>query len=414
MKKTLLALVLGSVAASSFAYINLFSSADGRSKIRFGGDFRVVGQYQDNSFYYPSKAGSDEFYTFNQLRYRFSLDGHVFLNPETYLGFYTRFNGSFTNYQYTYTGSDTNANFRNSTRMSYKTDNGSTKVRYHNQYSPDIDRFQVYFGSYKFGRVTLALNSKNMGNQEVGAADNNDFSTATNFVYTFYTALSNVYLRNYDWTVRYDLTTDPNAKYLASVSYARGKSDIYSTQSSSKYKYNHDVQVSFGYKFNRQNGFYLNAASTAEATNTRDKTATKSEGVELYADVRPIPEYNNLRLRTAISTMSQNHRSWNYKIKVTSFSVDLTHYDTFVKGLNLYAGGGVKLDKRAYATYNTTTKTYQGYAGGEYYILNTYTGDKVTLKGFLEGLYSREKRENWSTNRSMNSRSVAAGFRLFL
>ncbi|RIY33715.1 hypothetical protein [Psittacicella gerlachiana] len=432
MKKTLLALALTGLATSSFAYVNVFTSADGRSYVSVGADLRAIYSYEDKttSLYNRSTAADDYKSTYG-FRTRFTLNGKAWLNPTTNLGFHARVGAQWvsthatvqnTTVSRTRVGYPYATYFTTKKSLVYTNNRGNTKLHDHSVTDPRFERLYVYFENFSFGKVTIAPGLANIANQEQGAADQNDFGTSTNYVSTPYSASSDAYLLYADWTLRYDLTSNPNVPYRFAVSTSAKRST--NTFADGNYKYDRDMQASFGWKFDRNNSVYLNVTGRRVANGSTNFTGyTNTLAFELFADVRPVPGYNNLRLRANISTSKQNRDTWTRANYSTSVGFDVAHYDTFVKGLTLYTGYIYKYSKSNYSTSTQLfryTKDKFAYLGGEYYIYDSYQGDAFTLKYFVEGLRSNSSQSNntgsTTTRGTLNhlqNTQVATGFRLF-
>ncbi|MFC6276431.1 hypothetical protein [Psittacicella hinzii] len=435
MKKTLLALVLATIGTSAFAYVNLVSSGDGRSYLRGGLSAELSQRLTGSSYINLNNTNATERDNYHQQRYRFraTLDARAAITPAFYIGFFIRATHSFNpstivttnkNYSANYLSASNRNNgnilraygvgFNDSRKLNYcyKSENGNQKCKTHSEYRPGFDRIQFWVNSYQYGKVTFAFKAQGSSNQNIGAADNNDFSTSTNFLDTPYSALSDVYLTGYDFSVRYDLTTDPRKPYKLAVSTARKKTDTYSYDSQWKYKYDNDYQVSASYEFSRNNKITLNAARKSSALTrglkaNSDRTSVKTTGYGIYADVR-MPGRDNLRIRAEISTFTQNHRSWNYKNKELSYGIDLIHYDLFTRGFAVYGGYIYKSQTKDYydnsRVLDAHTKQRVTYLGTQYNILDTYHGDKLTVKVYLEGSLDEIKYVNAPRNFGYNGK----------
>ncbi|RIY33630.1 hypothetical protein CJP74_01185 [Psittacicella melopsittaci] len=432
MKKTLLALVLGSMAASSFAYVNLFASADGRSTIQLGLDLRLHYIYDGKDLDIRNGATqSQDWVNTLGFRPRVQLRARAWLNPRTNIGFDSRIGANWIN---------SHAGMQNATASRtqyygtinygtydtraqafperYTLENGVTKQKTRSITNPRFERLYVYFENFDFGRITIAPGLSNIRSQEQGAADYNDFGTSTNVVTTPYSALSDVYLTYADWTARYDLTSDPNKKYRVAVSTSWKQGERYVD---GRNKYARDIQASFGWKFDRNNSIYLNLA-TARSIN-ESTTAflgyTTAWGAEVYLDLRPIPGYRDLRVRTNVSVLKQHDYNRDQPSHKASFGLDVQHNNTFVKGLTVYGG---YINKYTKSHYNRNTGNYSQvqesatYLGTEYWVFDSYAGDAFSLKYFVEGNYYKVRNTTAASTRVVNKltdKQVATGFRLF-
>lgn len=426
MKKTLLALVLGSMAASSFAYVNLFASADGRSTIQLGLDLRLHYSYENKDL--NNRNGSVYAFDYAKttgFRPRVQLRARAWLNPRTNIGFDSRIGANWTNTHagmtnITATGS---RNSYNSTiggsYVNYGTHyskNGITKQKSHSVVDPRLERLYVYFENFDFGKITIAPGLTGIYSQEQGAADNNDSGSSTNVIYTPYSALSDVYLGYADWTVRYDLTSDPNKPYRLAVSSAAARSD---SRIQGSYKFSRDLQASLGWRFNRDNAIYINLARANILRSTSQTGYNPRYGAEVYLDLRPISGYRDLRVRTSVSLFKQSFYNGSQPTRKAYFSFDVQHNNTFVKGLTVYAG---YVNKYTKTNYNNSTQNYvqiqesSTYLGTEYWAFDSYAGDAFSLKYFVEVQYYKVRNTSNAATRVVNKltdKQVATGFRLF-
>ncbi|RIY33885.1 hypothetical protein CKF54_02020 [Psittacicella hinzii] len=428
MKKTLLALALGSMAASSFAYVNLFTSADGRSYISVGADVRAVFAYQDRETgLYNYRTEGDSYAKTFAFRPRFTLSGKAWLNPTTNIGFHARVGANWfsthgatnnTTAAGTRVGGAYSHYFLGRKGYAYSS-NGVTRFNTHSVTDPRFERLYVYAENFTYGKLTIAPGLTGVYSQEQGAADQNDFGTSTNYVYTPYSALSDTYLAYADWTVRYDLTGDPNKKYRFAISSSAARSS--NTYSDGNYKFARDIQASFGWKFDRQNAVYLNFATNRTLNGSSTFTGySRQYAVELFADFQPVTD---LRVRTNVSYSRQNNARWTNPNYGASLGLDVIYYGAFVKGLNLYGGYIYKYQK---TNYNASTGLFRytkenvAYLGGDYWLYDSRSGDKFSLKYFAEVSYLKATQSNNTgstanrgTDNEIKEVVGATGFRLF-
>lgn len=438
MKKTLLALVLTSVAATSFAYQNIATSADGKSRLQFGAELRSMYEYNHKTYDNRVANGAtrnvtalnsaavgkyNEFTSAFSNRIRFTLRGDVFVNPRFRLGFYTRVGKTFSATHYnTENPYLSTANSRTQggsirttkTTFIYQNENGHYKYKTHDSFRPQIDRLSIYFESFDWGKFTLAITPSNssVANQNQGAADNNDYNAHTEAVDTPYTALSDGYLLYADFQIRYDLTTAPFKPYRFAISYAQKKTDTYASREkgNAKVKYDNDVQVSFGWRFDRNNFIYLNAVRKAEAQRSTYQSAITG-AVGIFGSFRPFQAlgYDKLATGFEASIYSKSYPQSAAKDRAHSFVFFVRNYDTGLQGLNVYAGLAYKktskeLDKSITANRtldNPFTKEFMYYVGVDYTLFDQYRDDPVTLRLFTE--VGKSTKHFYTDNRSARS-----------